>query len=170
MARSGLALAGLFAFGVTACGACDTTGQDPIEYTEGITTGGDDLWQYESTAVNDDWLHFPAGRIYDLVHGLPGTPQRWSAYVSFNSRLEPLAGSGTTTNPNNAAPAAGNQVVVDAKWGPDIIRIRNDTCAEVYVRLEAQFVLGETGTPNDPPAPAGSANEQPIGGMSIDPL
>lgn len=151
MARLALALAGLFASGATACGACDTTGQDPIHYTDGITTRSEPVWIYESTAVNDEWLHFPAGRIYDLVHGLPGTPQTWSADVSFDRRLEPTSGSGTASNPNNAAPTAGNQVVVDAKWGPDIVRIRNDTCAEVYVRFVAQFVIGETGSPTDPP-------------------
>jgi hypothetical protein len=139
-----------FGFATSACGACDTTGQDPIEYKEGITTSSESVWLYESTAVNDEWLHFPPGRIYDLVHGLPGTPQTWSANISFKNRLEPLSGSGTAQDPNNAAPAAGNQVVVDAKWGPNIVRIRNDTCAEVYVRFDAQFILGESAPPDTP--------------------
>lgn len=140
-----LLLLALLQFG---CGACDTTNQEPIVYREGITTQSDNLWIYESTAVNDDWLHFPAGRIFDLVHGLPGTPQRWSADVSFKSRLEPEEGSGSTQDPNNAARAAGNQVVVDAKWGPDIVRIRNDTCAEVFVRFEASFLVGDAVVPD----------------------
>lgn len=131
------------------CGACDTTSQRPIVFSEGITTNADPLWIYESTAVNDDWLHFPPGRTYDLEHGLPGTPQSWKADVSFKNRLEPAAGSGTTEDPNNAAPAAGNQVVVDAKWGPNIVRIRNDTCADVFVRFVAYFGAGEAGPPGE---------------------
>lgn len=133
--------------GATGCGACDTTNQAPIEYREGITTEAGPLWIYESTAVNDDWLHFPPGRIYDLFHGLPGIPQTWDADVSFKSRLDPGGDSGTSQNPNNAAPAAGNQVVVDAKWGPNIVRIRNDTCAEVYVRFVALYGEGDSRAP-----------------------
>lgn len=162
MTRLPVVLLSLLALQTSACGACDTTNQKPIEYRQGVTTesvGG--VWLYESTGVHDDWLHFPAGRTYDLVHGLPGTPQSWKADVSFKSRLDPEAGSGTTQDPNNAAPAAGNQVVVDARWGPRLVRIRNDTCAEVYVRFVAQYV--ENGDPADPADPDAAP-------MSLEPL
>ncbi len=131
----------LFGLQTPACQNCDTSG-DPIDYTEGITDPT--RTSYESTPLNGEWLHFPPGRTYDLRHNLrddPNGPLLVQSYVSFKSRLSEGAGS-TTENPNNFSESAGNQVVYESTEKPQTIRVRNDTCADFYVRIVAMVAPG----------------------------
>jgi hypothetical protein len=136
-----LAVALLVLFGVQApgCQQCDTTGQDPILFTEGITdpTG----MTYESTPINGEWLHFPPGRVFELRHKLRYGVVSLQSYVSFKPRLTD-EGSGSNENPNNFAESAGNQVVFEETCEPQTIQIRNDTCSEFYVRIVATAAPG----------------------------
>jgi hypothetical protein len=67
-----------------------------------------------------------------LIHKLVAAPYDFSAQVSFQPSLDQPNGE----NAGNISSAAGNQVVVECA-DEERIRIRNDTCAEVYVRLTA---------------------------------
>jgi hypothetical protein len=111
---------------LTGCGGCDTGGQSPIEYRGGsVNTAGT---VYETTDINGEYLHFPAGRVYDLVHGLVTAPYKVTTYVSFDAQL---------SEDNNIAESAGNQVVIE-KVDSSVVRLRNDTCAEFYLRAVAE--------------------------------
>ncbi len=135
----GAALIALFCVQVPACQQCDTTGQDPILFTEGITdpTG----MTYESTPINGEWLHFPPGRVYRLRHQLRYGVVSLQSFVSFKARLTD-EGSGSNENPNNFSESAGNQVVFEEICIPQTIQIRNDTCSEFYVRIVATAAPG----------------------------
>lgn len=102
-------------------------------------------------------LHFPQGRTYDLVHGLGYTPTDVNIFLSFRERLTESGDKDDKTEPNNVAQSAGNQAVIEL-WNDEVIRVRNDTCAEFYLRavvvgdpdLAAQSALGgAAGAPNE---------------------
>jgi hypothetical protein len=138
------ALIALFGVQVPGCQQCDTTGQDPILFTEGITDPT--RTTYETTPINGTWLHFPPGRIFDLRHNLRGPVLAPLSYVSFKARLTPDEDEDDTSmdNPNNFSESAGNQVVFEE---PDedkehTIRVRNDTCSEFYIRIVATTAPG----------------------------
>ncbi len=116
------------------CGGCDTTEQkdNPIPYRDGITN--DEGTVYESGPPDGELLHFPRGQTYDLFHGLAAKPYLISTYVAFDQN-DPDGENPLANNP--LAETAGNQVVIE-KWDDEIIRVRNDTCAEFYLRVVAQ--------------------------------
>jgi hypothetical protein len=116
------------------CSGCDTQGAAPLEYLDGTVSTDGRL--YESTPVDGDMLHFPPGRIYDLVHGLGVRPASVHGYVSLAPRLESEGDPYDAQRPNNVTESAGNQLVIE-RWDEQVIRVRNDTCAEWYVRVVA---------------------------------
>jgi len=118
-----LCLSGGTALG-TGCSNCSTSGQDPVEFTGGITNESRTI--YQSSAIDGEWLHFPQGRIYELKHGLGAKPFTTDVFVSF-----------TKTVTENYAPSAGNQAVFEPTSRDDTIRVRNDTCAEFFIRVVA---------------------------------
>ena len=81
-------------------------------------------------------LHFPQGRIYRIEHGLGTSPVTVDIFLSFCE--QPLSeGCGTdSTQPSNVAPTAGNQALIEV-WDEEVLEIRNDTCAEFYLRVVA---------------------------------
>jgi hypothetical protein len=107
-----------------ACGTCDTDGQTPVRYTEGTTNA--DTTRYETNPIDGRYLDFPAGRVYDLAHDLNQTPSVVLSYLSFSA--EPTSGHG------DFAESAGNQVVVE-RVDDEVVRVRNDTCADMYLRV-----------------------------------
>ena len=121
-----LLLTAFLAQTLSGCGGCDTSGQDPIEFRGGNINASRTV--YETGAFDDDLLHFPPGRVYDLVHGLLREPHTIHTYVSFDRRLQGDA---------NLADSAGNQVVIESATN-ELIRVRNDTCAEFYLRVAAE--------------------------------
>lgn len=116
------------------CSGCDTGGQSPVRYEDGEVSADGRL--YETTPIDAELLHFPPGRIYDLVHGLGETPVSVQGYVSLSRRLTPDGDPYDPEHPNNVTETAGNQLVIE-RWDDEIIRVRNDTCAEWYVRVVA---------------------------------
>ena len=87
--------------------------------------------------MDEPYLHFPQGRIYQFYHGLKTAPHTVDIFVSFREQLTPGGDTTSKTNPNNVAPSAGNQAVIEV-WNDEMIQIRNDTCENnFYVRLVA---------------------------------
>ena len=91
---------------------------------------------YQSGEVDEEMLHFPQGRIYDFEHGLGARPVSVDIFLSFSEQLTESGDTDNKTRPNNVAPSAGNQAVIEL-WDEEIIRVRNDTCAEFYLRIVA---------------------------------
>lgn len=137
-----------------ACSPCRVGGQDAIEYLGGTTNESRTV--YQTAAPDEEMLYFPQGRTYDLVHGLGVSPASVDLFVSFKRRLEDSSeDSDDKTEPNNVAPSAGNQAVIEL-WTDEIIRVRNDTCAEFYLRAvvwadpdEVSALGGAAGAPGD---------------------
>lgn len=127
--RTTAVLAALVSLGATGCGTCDTGGQQPIEYNGGNSNAADGF--YETSLPFGEYLHFPAGRRFDLMHRLDAAPDDVSAFLSF----ERVPGEGSSDdNTGNFAPAAGNQFVIEC-IDEERVRVRNDTCAESYLRV-----------------------------------
>lgn len=133
------------------CSACKTKGQDAVEYTAGHVDASAGV--YESTLVDEDMLHFPPGRVYDLVHELGERPVSVQGYVSFRRQLSEDGDPFDDTRPNNVSEAAGNEMVIE-RWNDEVIRIRNDTCAEFFVRVVA---LAPTASASDEGGVGGAA-------------
>jgi hypothetical protein len=131
----GTALLALFFTGgstvTVACSPCSVRGQDPIDFTSGITNESRTV--YQTGAPDDEMLHFPQGRTYNLVHGLGTVPVGIELFVSFREQLERSGDTEDKTEPNNVSPSAGNQTVIQV-WDDEFIQVRNDTCAELYLR------------------------------------
>ncbi len=131
----GIAFVGLFLSGSsaasTACSPCKVSGQDPVPFTGGLTNESRTV--YQTGEVDGEMLHFPQGRTYQLFHGLGTTPVDVSTFVSFRPRLTEDGDTEDKTKPNNVAESSGNIAVIEA-WNEDYVQVRNDTCAEFYLR------------------------------------
>lgn len=111
------------------CSNCSTGGQEPIEYSQGDTTGT----SYETSPPDGVWLDFPAGRRFRLAHGLGTDRLSVHGYLSFSER--PF--SGTDAGSGNASEASGNALVIEAE-NDRYVQVRNDSCAEYYLRVVIQ--------------------------------
>ncbi len=117
------------------CSDCSTSGQDPVAFTDGTLNKSGTI--YETMGPMDEMLHFPQGRIYEIPHGMGVDPASVDIFLSFKKQLTPLEDTNNPTDavkPNNVSATAGNQAVIEA-WDKDMVRIRNDTCAEFYMRV-----------------------------------
>lgn len=124
---------------------CDRRQGDPVEYRGGNTFAGGSY--YETGAWDEPFLHFPSGRSYDLEHELSAAPGQLQAYLSFSecpfSRSVKNAGAAPRceqpddddTGPG-IAESAGNQAIFEVV-SDERVRVRNDTCAEFYLRVVA---------------------------------
>ena len=110
----------------------------------GGTTSADRTY-YETSRYDGPFLHFPAGRRYDLPHGLSEPPAEFHVYLSFTAEPLPDGQPGA-----GVAESAGNQAVVE-RIDDEILQVRNDTCAEFFMRLVAR-----TGSPQERTADADS--------------
>jgi hypothetical protein len=116
-----LALAALVAVAASGCGAaCDTSddGNVPERYTGGTSQNG----VYESSLLKSGLLPFPGGKQYQLVHRLGFTPATVQVLLSFGP------------NGDELSPCAGNSCLVRC-MDDEMIWIKNDTCAEFWVRV-----------------------------------
>ena len=122
-----LALASALLLTPTAsCGPpCETANDDPVRVTEGTVDASGTV--YESSTWAGPYLHFPGGRRYQLEHHLGRAPTMVTTYLSFDQ--EPMPGG-------NASESAGNQAVIE-RVDDEIIQVRNDTCAEFWLRVTA---------------------------------
>lgn len=111
------------------CGnaACDPDGQGPQRYSGGNTNEAGSF--YESSSWDGPFLYFPSGRRYRLMHGLSERPTDYGVVLSFAEY--PFAGGG------GVAESAGNQAIVE-NVTEDFVEVRNDTCAEFFLRLWAR--------------------------------
>lgn len=124
-------LAALVAAG-PGCQDCDTSGVE-VKFSQGTTSA--DRTHYESSPVDGEWLHFPPGRRYQLRHNLREGFLTVQSYVAFPDDRD------SGKSPTSYAEAAGNQVVFETEdVPPDVIQVRNDTCAEFFVRVVADVV------------------------------
>ena len=124
-----LVLLPAFLLGLLSVPSCDCgrEGGDPVVYAGGDTTGP----RYVSSELYGTWLHFPAGRRYQLLHELPEPPSDVLVYLAFreDALREDDAG--------NISPSSGNAALVEAVED-DYIQVRNDTCSEYWVRVVAE--------------------------------
>jgi hypothetical protein len=135
LAASALGSALLLA--ATGCSApCNTADGDPVRFSEGSVSA--DGTTYASSPWEGPYLHFPAGRRYQLEHKLGVTPPAVVTYLAFDEY--PLPGG-------NTAESAGNQAVIERVDG-EMVQIRNDTCAEFWLRVVA-LAGGAGGPPSD---------------------
>ena len=114
----------------TACGtSCDREGDDEdILFKGGSVNASGTV--YETSGWEGPLLHFPTGRRYLLVHRLGSVPQSVQTYVAFDQR------------PDNLSESAGNQAVIESVDDTQVV-VRNDTCAEFFLRVVAT-AFGET--------------------------
>jgi hypothetical protein len=119
----------------TACGSdCETA--DP-EREVRFTGGSRDTARgyYETSGWAGPFLHFPPGRRLVIEHGL-GRPPLVQTYLSFSER--------GLADGNNASESAGNQLVIEAV-DDQIVKVRNDSCAEFYLLLIATVAGSDAG-------------------------
>jgi hypothetical protein len=105
-----------------ACGSsCHTSPEDNPEetFTGGTVAAG----VYTSSPWQSGYLPYPGGKRYAFEHQLGAVPAAVQVYFAFNPA------------PTEESPCAGNSCVfsVDDKF----IHLRNDTCAEFWVRVAA---------------------------------
>jgi hypothetical protein len=127
-----------------------------VDYTDGNTNSSRTL--YETARPDEEMLHFPQGRTYRLYHGFGYRPADLTVFLSFRPRLTSSGDKEDKTNPNNVSESAGNQAVIEA-WTENYIQVRNDTCAEFYMRA---VIVGDrelAETTSGMGGAAGAANE-----------
>lgn len=107
---------------------CEQSDDTPVEYRGGSVSGN----FYETSPWDGGFLHFPAGRSYRIFHQLGSRPIDVNTYLSF---AESALGTG-----HNVSESAGNQAVIDAVTD-EHVEVRNDTCAEFWLRVTAQAAL-----------------------------
>jgi hypothetical protein len=112
-------------FGCSALSDCDTSddGNPPDPYYSGTTVEG----SYMSSEWTGPLLPFTGGKRYDFYHGLGCAPMHIECWVSFNAN---------GIENGSIAPPAGNMCVIQ-DINDEYIRIKNDTCSEMYVMLTA---------------------------------
>ena len=116
-------LQGCSNFGPSCSTSDDSNPPDP--YAGGTTKDG----AYTTSDWDGPLLWFPGGKRYDLQHGLGCKPRNVVIYLSFSEQGD---------KGGSIAPSAGNMSilqVVDDK----IIRIKNDTCSDYYLRVFASY-------------------------------
>lgn len=113
--------------GVAGCGTqCDRQpNEPPIAYRGGFTNRA--AGTYLSAGNHGPFLDFPPGRTYRFYHGLGGEPEGHHTDLAFSEH--PLDGGGGFVE------AAGNQVTYEAA-NSEYVDVRNDTCSEVWIRVE----------------------------------
>lgn len=87
---------------------------------------------YETNAWDEPFVHFPAGRRVALYHGLADVPVEIRSYLAFKACPFPA----DENEPGFVAESAGNQVLIE-RVDREVVRVRNDTCEEFWLRLVA---------------------------------
>lgn len=113
---------------LAACSTCNRGGQEPIAYSQGLQGTS----SYATSSPGGVWLHFPPGRRFRFAHGLGTDRLAVHAWLAVSER--PLPESASEEEVGNYAEAAGNTVVVE-RTDAEVVQVRNDTCAEYYLRV-----------------------------------
>jgi len=121
--------------GATAVSCGSTCSRNPDVEPTPFRGGETDLDAgfYESSPPEGPFLHFPPGRTYLLEHGLGEVPVSSQIFVSFEESPMPSPDEPYGEGASNFAQAAGNQAVVEHVTA-EHLRVRNDTCADLYLR------------------------------------
>jgi hypothetical protein len=121
----------LVMLGSVGCGIqCDRNpNEPPVVYREGIFDRVHET--YASADFDGPFLDFPPGRTYRFYHQLGGKPEIVQAWLSFAE--SPTQGG---DNKEGFVETAGNQVTYE-QVTCDYIDVRNDTCADVRIRIAA---------------------------------
>lgn len=112
---------------------CNTTDSDPVRYGAGSVSA--DGTTFTTSPWEGPYLDFPPGRRFQLEHHLGVAPPIVVTYLALDEY--PLSGG-------NTSESAGNQAVIE-RVDDEIIQIRNDTCAEFWLRVAA--MTGPSGAP-----------------------
>ena len=114
----------------TSCGTNNY--KDPVLYVDGRTRTEGDHQVYESTPINGEWLDFPGGRTFRLVHNFHN-PNITTLTLQIAFSSTPMTGDA-----GDIAFATGDVAVVE-KMEPNALVIRNNTCSEqfLYVKITA---------------------------------
>lgn len=99
---------------------CDQIDEEPVRYTDGHTNPGRTF--YQTSAPGEPLVRFPAARTLRLEHGLRDAPVDVSVFLSFDST-------------GDQSLAAGDQALLS--FTPEYIGVRNNTCADFFVRVTA---------------------------------
>ena len=105
----------------TGCGAaCDTSDDNnaPERYSGGTVTGD----SYESSPWRSGLLPFPGGKQYQVEHHLGFTPSSVDIFIGFGP------------DDQQVSPCSGNTCLIRCV-DDQIVWIRNDTCADFWVRV-----------------------------------
>jgi hypothetical protein len=113
--------------------ACDTSddGNTPERREDGRTVNG----IYESSSVHGQLLEFPGGKRYDLVHNLGFEPLVVQMYWSF-IKIGVARDAQREEDAGTLTPASGNSALIQL-MNDRIIRVKNDSCVEFFLRVVA---------------------------------
>ncbi|HVY46920.1 MAG TPA: hypothetical protein VHB21_13625 [Minicystis sp.] len=130
LAPAALALGGCDSFPL----GCDRNPKDnpKIRYVGGTTEGG----VYMTSPYDGPLLDFPGGIRYELVHQLGAKPAWIDAYLSFDRWGVRGEGGNPTGGGASVAPAAGNQVEIEAVDEHSIV-VTNGACPEYWLLVVA---------------------------------
>jgi hypothetical protein len=120
---------------------CDTdpASNPPADYRGGTKHGEGESAAYETSGPDEAHLNYSAGAQYRIYHQLGGRPMSVELWVSF---------SATGIDGGNEAPPAGNMTEVNAV-NDEYIQVRNNTCADYYLRVVASRPILDGGAPED---------------------
>ncbi len=123
-------------FFANGCGSdCEKTNpENEVRYKGGSVTAG--CTEYETSGWAGPLLHFPPGRRFVIEHRLGRVPVSLDTYLSFSER--------GLSDANNVSESAGNQLVIETV-DATVVQVRNDSCAEFYLRLVAHASSDDAG-------------------------
>lgn len=138
----------LSTFMLSACEtSCDGVSSDPVRYEDGrVDAKGT---QYATSPFEGPYLHFPPGRVFDLVHDFGSLPSDVAAFLSFHA--EPFQVDEKPHRPGFAE-AAGDLAVFTCADG-QVLRVENTTCETFYLRVTAELSDFSWETPASPLPP-----------------
>ena len=115
--------------------SCAQISDAAVRYTDGHTSQNGRY--YQSSTVDEPFLRYPAARVFQMDHGLASAPSGWNVYLSFAANGKPQT---------EAAGNSASVVVTD-----EFIQVKNDTCADFFVRVEAWLAPDDqTASPSSP--------------------
>lgn len=88
---------------------------------------------YETSPAAGPYLNFSSGQRWELVHGLATVPVP-DAFVSFQ-RCPTLATCDAADDETGGFARAAGNVVVFEELNEDVVVVRNDTCADLFLRV-----------------------------------
>jgi len=157
--RNAVTLAAIaLALGSAGCSFTSTCNrdEDTVVISDGLVFGNTYISAPNDAEHRGPFAHFPPARTLVFEHHLPSVPYQIAIWLAFQDH-------------GTLAPAAGNSSLMlrpETAEDDKTIRIKNDTCSEFWVWLQASVPTysegqGATaGMDTDPPGTDGSAGAQ----------